>query len=149
MIALQQFNHFVTLDPLGQLGLSVVLLAGDRLAPKLIELFGKGIVFEEKLALVFLQLLDELLLLVVVSLVLLHQLFVALHQGRPLEHVGEHAGVIVDVPSVDGVRADGGLGEQLIVDCGVQLNRPVQLALQVGDYRSLAGNGTYRWPGGS
>ena len=66
-----------------------------------------------------------------VALVLLHHLFIGLHQRGPLDHVGKHAGVVVDVAGVEGVCAHGRLAQQFVVDRWVQLNCAGQLALQV------------------
>lgn len=86
-----------------------------------------------------------------VALVLLHQLLIGLHQRRPLDHVGEHAGVVVDVSSVEGVRAHGRLAQQFVVDRWVQLDCAGELALQVAHckVRSNAITCTYRSAAGS
>lgn len=81
---------------------------------------------------IFLQLLDQPLLLLVIALVLLHELLVALHESRTLDHVSQDASVIVYVATVDCVGTDGWLGQELIVDGRVELDCAVQLALQIG-----------------
>ena len=82
---------------------------------------------------VSLQLFNDFSLLIEVPLVLLHDLFVRLHQRGSLDHVCQHARVVVHISAINGICSNGGLTQQFIVDGWVQLDGARELLFQVGN----------------